>query len=225
MIGGRLDVGGSPVPRPRAHTRPASWVVVAVAAALILGGCAASGSGQFSFVAPGGQTRIFYDPPEGRRTVPPLAGDALTAPGRAVGLDNSPGQVVVVNVWGSWCGPCRSETPQLELVQRRTRVLGVQFLGIDVRDDRSAAADFVRDRAVRYPSIFDPPGRSLLALRGYPRNVVPSTIVLDREHRVAAVFLTAVLAGDVEPLVRRLAAEPVPTGPPARAPSPPPRPG
>ena len=74
-------------------------------------------------------------------------------------------------------------------------------------DDRDAAADFLRDRAVSYPSIFDPPGRSLLALRGFPRNVVPSTIVLDREGRVAAVFLTAVLAADIEPTIRRIASE------------------
>ena len=86
----------------------------------------------------------------------------------------------------------------------------MQFLGIDVRDQRDAAADFVRDRGVVYPSIFDPPGRSLLVLRGYPRNAVPSTIVLDRSHRVAAVFLTAVLASDLQPVVDRVAAEPAP---------------
>jgi hypothetical protein len=60
---------------------------------------------------------------------------------------------------------------------------------------------------VTYPSIFDPPGRSLLALQGYPRNVVPSTIVLDREHRVAAVFLQAIVAGQLLPVLQRLAAE------------------
>ncbi len=86
----------------------------------------------------------------------------------------------------------------------------MQFLGVDVRDDRQAAADFVRSRGVTYPSIFDPPGRSLLALSGYPRNAVPSTIVLDRQHRVAAVFLTAVLASDLQPAVDRIAAEPPP---------------
>jgi hypothetical protein len=86
----------------------------------------------------------------------------------------------------------------------------VTFLGVDVRDDRDAAADFVRSRGISYPSIFDPPGRSLLVLSGYPRNAVPSTIVLDRSHRVAAVFLTAVLASDLAPVVDRVAAEPPP---------------
>jgi hypothetical protein len=77
-----------------------------------------------------------------------------------------------------------------------------------VRDDRQAAADFVRSRGITYPSLFDPPGRSLLVLSGYPRNAVPSTIVLDRQHRVAAVFLTSVLASDLQPVVDRIAAEP-----------------
>ena len=80
---------------------------------------------------------------------------------------------------------------------------------MDVRDEvRSAAEDFLRDRGVTYPSIYDPPGRSLSALRGYPRNVVPSTIVLDRQHRVAAVFLRALLASDLQPVVESIAAEP-----------------
>jgi hypothetical protein len=81
-------------------------------------------------------------------------------------------------------------------------------LGVDVRDEsREAPQDFLRDREISYPSIFDPPGRSLLALRGVPRNVVPMTVVLDKRHRVANVFLTDLLAEDLLPVVRRLAAE------------------
>ena len=87
-----------------------------------------------------------------------------------------------------------------------------RFPGVDVRDDRAAAADFVRDRGLTYDSVFDPPGRTLAALRGYPRNTVPSTIVLDRQHRVAAVYLTAIRVPELIPLVQRLAAEPAPVG-------------
>ena len=96
----------------------------------------------------------------------------------------------MLNIWGSWCGPCRAEAPDLQFVAQQTAADGVSVLGVDVRDDRAAAADFVRDRGITYDSVFDPPGRTLAALRGYPRNTVPSTIVLDRQHRVAAVYLT-----------------------------------
>jgi len=86
---------------------------------------------------------------------------------------------------------------------------GVQFLGIDVRDpQKDAAQDFIRDYQVSYPSIWDPPMRTLIALGGkYPTSVIPSTLVLDRRHRVAAVFLRALLAEDLAPVVARVAAE------------------
>jgi thiol-disulfide isomerase/thioredoxin len=186
----------------------AALVVVGLA---LLTGCSSGSSddGGFQFVAPGGQTQITY-PEAQRRPLAPIAGDSLLAPGQTVSSTQSRGQVVVVNIWGSWCGPCRGEAPALEQVAAASAARGVTFLGVDVRDDRDAAADFVRSRGITYPSIFDPPGRSLLALSGYPRNAVPSTIVLDRAHRVAAVFLTAVLASDLQPVVDRIAAEPPP---------------
>lgn len=184
-------------------------------AALLLAGCSTSKDAvqtgqEFTFVAPGGQTTILYDPPESRGTLPQLEGESLLNPGTTVGLADFAGRVVVLNIWGSWCGPCRTEAPDLEFVARETAADGVSVLGIDVRDDRAAAADFVRDRGLTYDSVFDPPGRTLVALKGYPRNTVPSTIVLDRQHRVAAVYLTTIRVPELIPLVRRLAAEPAP---------------
>jgi thiol-disulfide isomerase/thioredoxin len=161
--------------------------------------------GSFEFVSPGGQTDIFYDPPAERGAVGDLAGESLLEPGTTISLDEYRGRVVVLNVWGSWCGPCRAEADDLQRVA--TADDGVAVLGIDVRDSRSAAADFVRNYELSYPSIYDPPGRSLFALRGVPRSVVPLTVVLDRQHRVAAVFLRPVLASDLLPVVRRVGAE------------------
>jgi len=180
---------------------------------VILAGCAAgkdavATGGSFTFVAPGGQSIIFYDPPSARGTVRGLAGQSLLDPTRTISVDDFPGQVVVLNIWGSWCGPCRAEAPDLQQTYQQTRASGVALFGIDVRDDRAAAVDFERDRGITYPSIFDSPGRSLDALRGFPRNTVPSTIVLDRQHRVAAVFLTAIRISQLLPVVRRVAAEP-----------------
>jgi thiol-disulfide isomerase/thioredoxin len=186
-------------------------VALVVAGLALLAGCSGGSSddGGFQFVAPDGQTQITY-PEAQRRPLAPIVGDSLLSPGQQVSSAQDKGQVVVVNIWGSWCGPCRGESPALEQVAQASASRGVRFLGVDVRDDRDAAADFVRSRGVTYPSIFDPPGRSLLVLSGYPRNAVPSTIVLDRAHRVAAVFLTAVLATDLQPVVDRVAAEPLP---------------
>jgi thiol-disulfide isomerase/thioredoxin len=161
--------------------------------------------GSFEFVSPGGQTDIFYDPPADRGTVGDLAGESLLEPGTTISLDEYRGRVVVLNVWGSWCGPCRAEADDLQRVATADDEVAV--LGIDVRDSRSAATDFVRNYELSYPSIYDPPGRSLFALRGAPRSVVPLTVVLDRAHRVAAVFLRPVLASDLLPVVRRVSAE------------------
>jgi thiol-disulfide isomerase/thioredoxin len=187
----------------------------AAAACALLVGCSTSKDAvetgqEFTFVAPGGQTEILYDPPESRGALRGLSGESLLNPGTTVGLDALPGRVVVLNIWGSWCGPCRTEADDLQFVAQETADDGVSVLGVDVRDDRAAATDFVRDRGITYDSIFDPPGRRLVSLKGYPRNTVPSTIVLDRQHRVAAVYLTAIRVPELIPLVKRLAAEPVP---------------
>jgi thiol-disulfide isomerase/thioredoxin len=174
--------------------------------------------GTFEFVSPGGKTDIYYDPPETRGRPGPLSGPDLADPARTVSLDDPQfaGRVVVINVWGQWCGPCRAEVTQLQRVYDATRDSGTSFLGIDVRDNsREAAQDFVNDRHVTFPSIYDPPMRTLIAFGGkYPTTVIPSTLVLDRRHRVAAVFLRELLAQDLQPVVQRVTAEA--SGAPAR---------
>lgn len=190
-------------------------VSAAVLAGLVLlTGCstgddAVAQGGTFEFVAPGGKTDIFYDPPEKRGTPGKLSGPELTDPSKTISLEDFAGKVVVINVWGQWCGPCRAEIGQLQKVYEATGRHGVQFLGIDVRDNnRDAAVDFVTDRKVTFPSIYDPAMRTMMAFGGkYPTTVIPSTVVLDRQHRVAAVFLRELLAEDLQPVVERLAAE------------------
>ena len=197
-------------------------LAVLLVAAALLAGCstgddAVAQGGTFEFVAPGGKTDIFYDPPSSRGTPGPLSGPALMDQSKTISLNDFAGKVVVINVWGQWCGPCRSEITQLQKVYDQTRDLGVAFLGIDVRDnDISAPQDFVVDRKVSFPSIYDPAMRTMIAFGGkYPTTVIPSTVVLDREHRVAAVFLRELLAEDLLPVVQRLAAEPAPSSKPA----------
>ncbi|MGH3926766.1 MAG: TlpA disulfide reductase family protein, partial [Pseudonocardiaceae bacterium] len=131
-----------------------SRTCLVVTALLALTACgtgadAVARGGDFGFVSPGGQTKIFYEPPETRRQIPELGGEDLVEPGKRIGLSDYAGKVVVLNIWVSWCGPCRAEMPGLQRVYDQTKDSGVQSLGIDVRDDaRSAPHDFVRDRGV-----------------------------------------------------------------------------
>jgi thiol-disulfide isomerase/thioredoxin len=195
-----------------------------VSVAVLLTGCstgddAVAQGGTFEFVAPGGKTDIVYDPPDTRGRPGRISGPELTDPAKTISVGGASeatggdhdfaGKVVVINIWGQWCGPCRSEIPELQKVYDATKAEGVAFLGIDVRDNnRDAAVDFVVDRKVTFPSIYDPAMRTMIAFGGkYPTTVIPSTVVLDRQHRVAAVFLRELLAEDLRPVVDRLAAE------------------
>ena len=200
------------MPVPRLPTTLAACVLVvgSLIAACGTGSDAVATGGTFDFVSPGGKTQIFYDPPQSRGTVGELSGPDLMVDGKTTAVSDFPGKVVVLNLWGQWCGPCRAEAPQLEKVFAATRDSGVQFIGIDVRDpQKQAARDFVIDFKVSYPSIWDPEMRTVIALGGhYPTSVIPSTLVLDRKHWVAAVFLQALLAEDLQPVVQRVAAEP-----------------
>jgi thiol-disulfide isomerase/thioredoxin len=196
-------------------------VIIGCVLLLALTGCstgddAVAQGGTFEFVAPGGQTDIFYDPPADRGTPGPITGPDLMDPDKTLSLDDFAGDVVVINVWGQWCAPCRTEITELQQVYDATKRSGVAFLGIDVRDNnRDAPADFIKDRNITFPSIYDPSMRTMIAFGGkYPTTVIPSTIVLDREHRVAAVFLRELLAEDLQPVVERLAGEQV-SGPQA----------
>ncbi|WET80130.1 TlpA disulfide reductase family protein [Amycolatopsis sp. QT-25] len=188
-------------------------VAAVVGLVLVVTGCttgkdAVVTGGSFNFVSPGGKVDITYDVAD-RQPSPTLSGDDLMNEGKQLSIADFPGKVVVLNLWGQWCGPCRVEAPEMQKVFDRTKASGVQVVGIDLRDnDRTPAQDFVRDRKLTYPSIYDPSGRTLLQLSGYPRNIIPSTIVLDKQHRVAAVFLRDLLASDLLPVVERLVAEP-----------------
>lgn len=145
--------------------------------------------------------------PEERGDPIALAGRTLT--GGDLDLAQWRGEVVVVNVWGSWCTPCREEAPDLARVYRDTRHLPVQFLGIDVRDGLEPARAFVHRYGIGYPSLFDRAGSSLRAFEGViPVSAVPSTVVLDRAGRVAAANVGKIDARTLRRLVDDVLAEP-----------------
>jgi peroxiredoxin len=164
----------------------------------LLAGCTSRGA------TSAGQT-AFFD--TGRRPpAPAVHGDALDG-GGTLDLTTHRGDVVVLNFWASWCGPCRAEAAELVSVAGDTKADKVAFLGIDVRDDRDKAKAFAQAHGLDYPSVFDPAGRVALAFKDVPPTTTPATVVIDRQGRIAAVFRKALLREELTPVVRRVAAE------------------
>lgn len=164
--------------------------------------------GGFEFVAPGGEPVITYPPAE-RKPVGDVYGEDVVNPGIVHHLSDFAGQIVVLNAWGQWCAPCRSESDDLQVVHEKMQEakLGT-VLGVNVRDNvRSAPADFIRDNGITYPSLYDPPFLNAVALGGIPANVIPTTIVLDREHRPAVVLLKEIDQDELWGHVSTVAAE------------------
>lgn len=132
-----------------------------------------------------GSTGLTRYPPPDRPDAPELVGTTLD--GYRFDLADLVGHVVVVNVWGSWCAPCRAEAPDLARLARETADRGVRFVGIDTRDNDSAARAFVRTYDVPYPSVVDSDGQLLVGFGSLiPLSAVPSTVVIDADGRVAA---------------------------------------
>ncbi|WP_211481378.1 TlpA family protein disulfide reductase [Actinopolyspora xinjiangensis] len=198
----------------RGKRRRRHWVpAVALAAVMSVSGCGGAGGvgltageGEFNFVSPGGKTRIVYPPGE-RQEVGDLAGGSVREPDTRISLSDHEGEAVLLNLWASWCGPCRAEADELERLAERTSEENVRFLGVNVRDDRDSARDFAHNLDVGYPSLYDPDGRVTLALRGLPLSTLPITLVLDRDHRVAAVFLGSVVGRDVMSVIEDVVRE------------------
>lgn len=176
-------------PFRRRWTRCVIVTTVVVLAAGCGSGAGGTQSPGFEIVSPGGELEFTYAISE-RKAISEISGPAVIGDDR-ISIADYRGYVVVLNVWGSWCGPCRVEAPYLITAARDLRARGVQFLGINVRDEKDSAASFEITRKVPYPSIFDPGMRSLASIRGFPVSSIPSTIVLDRQGRVARIWLRA----------------------------------
>lgn len=97
------------------------------------------------------------------------------------------GSVLVINVWGSWCGPCKAEAPDLQAAYEHFTGSGepVEFIGVNDRDSQPTALAFQEAEGIGYPSLVDDGGQTLVALEGMA-NARPSTLVLDEQGRLAA---------------------------------------
>ena len=157
--------------------------------ALLLTACSPSlTSGDQGFVTGDGTVTVVAE--ADRR---PPAGDVAgeTVDGKPVSLEDFDGKVVVMPVWGSWCGPCRKEAPGLALASRDLADKGVAFLGIGSRDrNKVDVRRFLERFDIPYDSIHDEDGETLLAFRGtLPPMSIPSFVFIDAEGRVAARIL------------------------------------
>ncbi|MER7763094.1 TlpA disulfide reductase family protein [Streptomyces sp. NPDC097619] len=202
----------SRAPRRRSNRGRASLLTaVTVASALALtacggsdGGGATGGSGTNFVQSDGGISRVAK---ADRAPAPKL--DGKTIEGDTLDVTSLKGKVVVLNVWGSWCAPCRAEAPHFAKVSKELKPRGVEFVGINIRNTTSAAKEFDEEFGIDYPSLHDPDSKLLLR---FPKGTlslqtIPSTLVLDREGKIAARALIGLGEDQLRKLIAPVAAE------------------
>lgn len=182
-------------------------VLALAVAAIALTACAsepAATSSDTGFVAGDGSV-VLLDPAE-RVTAPAISGTTLD--GDPWSSQEALGDVLVLNVWASWCAPCRAEAPDLQSAWVATEADGVQFVGLNTRDSDAAARAYVERFGITFPSVVDTDGTIQLQFRDtLPPQAIPSTLVIDRRGRVAARFLGVVDETTLTTVVRDVAAE------------------
>lgn len=188
---------------------------VGLAAALItLVACSSTSDpeAQTGFV-PGDHRTTFVEP-SSRKPAPDLSGRLLGGGTYSLAEDRGD-DIVVINVWGSWCAPCNSEAPVLQEVYEEVRGQGVQFLGINTRDSDAAARTFVRTYGITYPSLVDEGGELQLGFaKSLPIAAIPTTLIIDRQGRVAARALSELTYDGLLELLRPVLEEtPASSGP------------
>lgn len=207
----------SRAPRRRRSTSGRATLLTAVtlAGALTLSACGDSGSGGTS-----GSGGNYVTGPSGISTVakadrvdaPKLDGETVDGDGKTLDTTTLKGKVVVLNVWGSWCPPCRDEAKYFAKVSKELEAAGqpVAFVGINTRDNsKQNAAAFEENFGITYPSLYDPDGKLMLR---FPKGTlnpqsIPSTIVLDKEGKIAARTLVAVNDEQLHEMIDPLLAE------------------
>ncbi|MFI2370430.1 TlpA family protein disulfide reductase [Streptomyces sp. NPDC018833] len=191
--------------------RAALLTALVAAGALTLSACGeggkSGGGGDTNFVT--GSGGISTVAKGERRSPNELKGETLE--GDQLDVADLQGKIVVMNVWGSWCPPCRSEAPYFAKVAKETKAKGVEFVGINTRDaNKGPALAFEKDYGIEYPSLYDPIGK--LIVNGFPKGslnpqAIPSTIVLDRDGKIAARSLKALDDEELHKIIDPLIAE------------------
>ncbi|MFJ8143001.1 TlpA family protein disulfide reductase [Streptomyces sp. NPDC096013] len=174
---------------PRPVVRAVALTAIVTLGSLSLSACGSGksgGGGQTNYVmSTDGIARVAKAE---RKTAGLIKGETLE--GKNLDVADFKGKVVVINVWGSWCPPCRAEAPYLNKVAKEMKTKGVQFVGINTRDSgKSQPKAFEDEYNISYPSLYDPTGKVLLS--GFPKGTVslqglPATIILDQNGKIAA---------------------------------------
>jgi peroxiredoxin len=185
---------------------PRRAALLSAAALLALTGCGGMSAGGKS----GGDGKGYVDSDDSgivrakvdkRSKAPKVAGKTLE--GKDISLADFRGKVVVLNVWGSWCPPCRAEAADFQQAHVETQDKDVQFLGINTRDaTQDNALAFTSSKGITYPSLWDPDAREILKFTGQLNpNAIPSTLIIDREGRIAARVLRAVTIEELRSMI------------------------
>ena len=167
---------------------------------LLVAGCSNGGASkaQQSFIA--GSGAVTEIKKSDRVSAPAISG--MTLQGKTFTF--IPGKVAVVNVWASWCSPCRAEEPTLSALARK--YADVQFIGILTRDNPVNAEAFTRKRNSPYPTLLD--DSILIGFRkSLPANAIPTTVIIDRNGRVAARISGSVTVASLSQLIEQVSAE------------------
>jgi thiol-disulfide isomerase/thioredoxin len=175
-------------------------LIFAPVIALALCACGGGGSSiaEESFVS--GNGSVSFIQKSDRIKAPELSGKTLSGKNYAFNL----GQVAVVNVWASWCAPCRAEAPTLAELSKKYS--DVAFIGILTRDNPVNAEAFARRFALPYPTLID--DSVLIGFRkSLPANAIPSTVVIDKQGNVAARISGEVTVASLSELIEKVSAE------------------
>lgn len=195
--------------RPPAGRRLLAAVALFVVFTVVLSACASgrtpglsSSSEQFRFAnatAPGTVIPAATRKPAAAMTATLISGGTFE-------LASHQGRVVLINFWASWCAPCVTESPMLNTVYQTMKGRGVDFVGVDIKDERQAAQSFITDKHMSYEMVYDEPAKTALQL-GIPIGGLPITVLIDRAGRVAAVYVGQVYRPDIQTALQTLAAE------------------
>lgn len=169
-------------------------------------GRTATPGGDSNFVPGAGNVEIIEVAERGD----PIALSGPLIDGKHLDVASLRGKIVLINIWGSWCAPCRAEAPDLQKAWDQVRTFtDVQFLGLNTRDDAAGAAEaFERRFGITYPSLRDPDGSLQLSFRSsLPPRAIPSTLLLDKQGRVAARIVGKGSRGTFTALVEQLRSE------------------